>query len=478
MIGKSQIQLGADQIISGMSSSDFATDGALGVASTGLNPFVQPGTMYALANGVNFSSSVSGNVIASAEDAQAPLTASLNRVFVDDSGNYYTYNGTVITLTNTATTNAGGYTAGKTDMVAFSGKMYVTTTIGGSGDIDRWDSGTLVLENSWWIATKGQSAMADNVPHPLLAYQGNLYVADKNVLNTITAAGTIAIGVLTLNSNEMIYALGIDPVTGLMMVSVQVTVNYGDNTASKYFVYLYDGISAKSTRKIPTDDLITAFYNVEGIVFVGAGQMLGQWNGNGVTFLRKFKNVGLLGTDLAYKHHFTNTRNILHVVDGPNVLSYGSVVAGKKGFFYTAFPLSGTNHLTAVIPMGNNKIAIAYATNHFVIYDLSSTGTATGTLYFNNIYFPRPIFVRRMRVITTGIVHTGSTDITANITDEKGNTLPIAAANNTISVPTGTTYVKDFDYSQAEVQAIQPIIAISNNNYGIVRVYIYYDIAQ
>lgn len=484
-IGRYQIQLGAEQLMSGMSSSDFATDGALGVSSTGLNPFMTPGLMSGMPTPIDLSTNIVGNIIASAEDSQG--VAAYNRTFVDGSGNYYTYAApNTIVKTNTATTNAANYLQGVTDMVTFAGNTYVTTS---NGDIDLWNtSGTPALTNSWWIGTKSQSTLnppsGATTPHPMLVYNGVLYIAAGSKIHGVNSSGTIdsffpALPFI-LPTSELIYALGIDPITGLMMISVQTTVNPGDSFTSNFFVYLWDGISAQPTRKIPTDDLITAFHNVEGAVYVGQGTSLGEWNGNGVTFLRKLLFAATGGADLIYKHRMCSTGRILHVVDGQNVLSYGSVVTGKKGFFYTSFNPSGTGHLSAIFPMGSiYNLGIAYATNKLGISSfMDSLNVVSTNLYFNNIYFPRPIFVRRMRIITSGIVHTGNTDMSIFINSEKGVALPISDANRFISVPTGTTYVLDFDFSQAKCQAIQPVISISNNNYGIVRVIIYYDIAE
>ncbi len=173
-------------------------------------------------------------------------------------------------------------------MVAFAGDTYVTTD---NGDIDKWNTSSLTLTNSWWVGTKSQSAMNSSVPHPMLVYQSFLNVADANKINTIDSSGTVALAAITFNPNELIYALGIDPATGLMMISVQTVVNISDTLSTQFFVYLWDGISSKATRKIPVDDLITGFHNVEGIVYCGSGTILGQWNGNGVTFLRKLMNA-------------------------------------------------------------------------------------------------------------------------------------------------------------------------------------------
>lgn len=473
MVGKYQIQLGADQLISGMSSSDFATDGALGVSSSGLNPFLKAGTIMALASSIDLSTNISGNVIASAEDSQT--NAAYNRTWIDDAGNYYTYtNPSTVVKTNSATTNAGSYTNSLTDMVSFALNTYVSTA---NGDIDLWNTSSLTLTNSWWVGTKSQSAMTANVPHPMLPYQGFLYVADKNKLNTIDGSGTIALAVLTLNTNEVIYAMGIDPTTGLLMLSVQTTINFSDTLSSRFFVYLYDGISAKATRKIPVDDLITAFHNVEGQVYVGQGATLGVWNGNGVTFLRRLLNAGLTGQDLVYKHRISNTRNILHVVDGQSVLSYGSVVSGKKGFFYTAYNPSGNGHLSAVFPVGFNQIGVAYATNKLAKFDFLSTSAGTASLYFNNIYFPRPVYIRRIRIITSGITTTaGIGGVT--FFSEKAVQFNTAVVSFVVASAFSPQYVFDFDYTSAKVQAIQPRINLDTQAFNLVRVYIYYDIAE
>lgn len=479
MIGKFQIQLGAEQLISGMASSDFATDGALGTEALGLNPFVTPGIMRALANPTNITSPIVANVIASSEDSPAMnVLPSFNRTFVDTAANYYTIAGTTVNLqkTGTATTK---YLSGITDHVAYAGNTYTSVT----DDITKWNTVSTSLTNNWWSAGAGFS-LQPNVPHPLLVYQGFLFVGDANDMHNYSDVGVVFTpDVLTLNSNEVIYALGIDPLTGLMMISVQTLIGSQDTFSAQNFVYLWDGISSKATRKIPVDDLITAFHNVEGTVFVGAGQTLGQWNGNGVTFLRKLQNVTTTGspTDLPYKHHFANTRNILHVVDGQKILSYGEVVAGKKGFFYTGYNPANSNHITCIMPLGNNQIGVAHPTTALSVFDFSTTTAASAVLPFNNIYFPRPIFPRRIRIITTGVTtNAGSGQI--SVTDEKNNIINPAVPNISnfiVLAAQSPRYVFDFEFSGYEWQAIQLSLVMDTLvSFGFIRAIIYYDVAQ
>lgn len=489
MVGKFQIQLGAEQLMSGMSSSDFATDGALGVSSTGLNPFVIPGIIKPLAGSIDLSTNVTGNVIASAEDSQISTGSSYGRTFIDDGGNYYTYsNPSTVTKTNTAT-NTTNYVQGLTDMVSYNGNTYVSTA---DGDIDRWNTSTLTLTNSYWHGAGNLNQALMNasgigtLPHPMLVYNSVLYIAGQNstgaVIHGINTSATIDTFFpalpFQLLKNEIIYALGIDPLTGLMLVSVQAILNASDILSSRFFVYLWDGISAQPTRKIPVDDLITAFHNVEGSVYVGQGTTLGQWNGNGVTFLRKLLFASTTSGDLIYKHRICSTGRILHVVDGQNVLSYGSVVTGKKGFFYTTFNPSGSGHLSAIFPMGFiYQLAVAYATNKLSKFDFMDSGGGAATLYFNNIYFPRPVFIRRIRVITSGIVATSGIGQVLFF-DEKNNSYTTQVSTFVVPASQSPKYVFDYDYPSAKVQAVQPRIVISNQAIGVVRVYVYYDIAE
>lgn len=428
--------------------------------------------MRALAAGTDISTNVADNLIASCGDAASSL--SNNRYMVGDAGNYYSDNGTAITKQKTA--GSGTYTSGITDMVPFAGSFFTTTTT----DITKWN-GTSTLDEHYWTTTKSKSALVSGSGqwHPLLIYQSFMWIGDGNLMHNLDTSETANSAVLTLNTNEIICALGVDPLTGLMMISVSTSADNSDVVPSTKIVYLWDGISSKPIRKILVDDLVTAFFNLEGTVYVGAGQTLGQWNGNGVTFLRKFQNVTLLNTDLAYKHHFTNTRNILHVVDGQKLLSYGAVISGKKGFFYTATPLTGSNHLSIVYPRGSNRVAIAYATTTVVSFDFSSTASSGvgGVMYFNNTYMPRPTFIRRMRIITTGITTTGGIGGQA-IFDEKNGFYQTATTNFKVIAAASPKYVFDFDYTNLKLQGLQPRITMDTQGFGIVRVIIYYDIAE
>lgn len=473
MIGKQTLVLGYDKLVSGMASSDFANDGALGTSSFGINPFAVQGIVRSTVTPTDKTTNLVATMIASCEDSQG--VSSDNALFVDNAANYYGCN-SVGTLTKRKTGSATThYTFGKTDMASFALNTYVTL----DNDIALWNTSANSLDETWWTVTKSQSALDSTLPHPFLVFENLLWVADGPNLNSITASGTVTIGALTLNTSERIYALGIDPSTGLMMIAVQQNVNISDTLSSRFYIYLYDGYSSKPRRKIPVDDLVTAFHNVGGTTYVGYGQRLGSWNGNGITFLRKLSNVTLSSADLAYKHHFSHVGNVLMVVDGANVLAYGEVAGGaKKAFYYIQQNPEGSSHKLSIIGcIGGTTVAMASSTPKFYVFDLMGTGAGGGVLAFNNIYFPRPIFVRRIRVITSGVTVSGVTDMVMTVTDQNTAALPISSANRIRQV-TVTTYVFDFDYTDAKVLAVQPMVTFGGNNYGVVQVIIYYDVAE
>lgn len=495
MIGKFQLQLGADQLTSGMSSSDYATDGALGNTSIQMNPFVTPGIIRGTLNlGDATGSPLVDNIVASSEDATGGLKA---RLAVGDAANYYTIDtsGTMVKVFTGADTS--NYVFGRTDIGIQSNNGGTGSAFVSHGtNLAMWNGSTTVTE-SWWtgtayyVGTTHPPALTSS-PHPLLNYNTNLWVADGSQLhNIIPNAAIIAtpslcvnLSVLSLELFSTIYALGIDPATGLMLISYQTVQNQGDTVSTQAFIGLYDGYSTGLRRKIPVDDLVTAFQNVGGTVYVTFGNRVGYFNGNGISFLRRLLNVVDGTATLLYKHRVANSANILLIADGPTLLAYGDPVGGKaKAWFNLGVSLGTIDKITTISPLGNNQVGIFnFATFNssfnFRRYDLNSTVGTSFQVSFNNIYFPRPVYVRRVRVVTTGIAHSGLTDMVIAILDEKNNALPISNTNRIISVPTGTTYVQDFDYSQAKCQGIQATIGGSNGPWGLIRVIVYYDVAE
>lgn len=463
MIGKKQIQLGYDQYILGMASNDFSGDGALGTSSFGLNPFSQQGVMRPIANLVDNSSNMSGNMIASCEDSQ--VVSPNNRIIKDDDFNLYSWSGSAITKQMTNFTKV--YTFGVTDMVSFAGSTYISST-----------THLAQVNTSAWTMTETFKTFNDaSAFHPLLVYGPLVYFGDGNLLKSLDASGTV-VTVLTLVTTEKIVALGIDPGSGYMLISTQASYNPTDSVQQRGYIYMYDGVSTTFARKIVMDDMVCAFYAVSGTVYIGTGSNIGIWNGAGVTFLRRLSNVTLTTADLPFKHHFSHVKNILMVIDGLNVVAYGEVITGKKAFYNLAKNTVNSNNIKGICPLGNNQFGISFSTSNFYVGDLLSMAAGTNTMYFSNIYFPRPIAVHRIRVITTGMAVTSGSGIGGvSFFDEKSqqySSVPTAFINTTGA----TKYVFDFDYGGTLIQGFAPRINMDTQNVGIIKTIMYYDVIE
>ncbi|WP_295133373.1 hypothetical protein [uncultured Reyranella sp.] len=273
MDGKTLLTIGAKEILDGLASSDYAANGGFGVSSSNLNPFPTEGILQATQDPTDKSTNLSGNLIASCEDSQVVSPA--NRVLIDASGNVYD-SSSVGGLTKRITSAAKTYSFGVTDMVSYAGSTYATST-----------THMAKINTSAWTWTEDSAVFASSsVHHPLLVYEQRLYAGDGNLLK-YTTDGVNFSTILTLASTERIVALGIDPSTGQMLISTQVSYNPTDSVQQKGIVYLYDGNSEKPTRKIIVEEMVTAFVPHGGLVHVGMGQIWGYWTGTGVALPRQ-----------------------------------------------------------------------------------------------------------------------------------------------------------------------------------------------
>lgn len=473
MIGKKQLEISASQFVAGMATTDYTQDGGFGNSSVNINLLTTPGVVRPMAAEVNVSTNVTENMVASAEDSQTVVV--YDRLFIGDAAGFYTLTGTTLTKRSTG---AKSYVLATTDMVAFAGNTYVTSTT----DVAKWNTGSLTLTESYWVTTSGKTPLTASNRHPMLTFENFLWIADGNLLHNIDSSGTISTSVLVLNPNDFIEALSIDPATGLMLISVNTLVNASDALNGKSIVYLYDGYSPKPRRKVFVDDMITAFYPLGGQVYVGYGTRLGFWNGNGVTFLRSLENVTYTVQFLAYKHHFSNIGNTLLVANNKNVLAYGEISQGaQKVFWYPYQQVNSSDGINLLCNVGNTRLYIARVAGSAAAYlsyiDFTAT-TAPGSganFFSNNINFPRPMQIARIRVITTGITTTGGLGGVSWF-DENSIQHFNTPTQFVVLSTNSPQYTFDFEYGESAVaQTVQFKQLWENQNYGLVRIIIYYN---
>ena len=389
MIGAKSFDINYKDFIQGVSSSDFISDGGLSPVSQCTNIWKTPGLLYGAPPVTDGTGDLTDDLIASS--SYANTNAVPIKAFVDDAGHFYSTDATSLVLKQTDGTNPTKYKKGFTDMASFgvNGEIYTTN----EKCVVRWLEGT-TFDVTFFTFTTQQ-----NVPHPTLVYENNLFYGDKNLLWRQTGVGVTPTLILTLSAEQTIVTLGIDPGSGKMLISTTDGLNASDTISKKARVHYYDGFSEKTLKTVVVDEMVTAFWPVGSTLFIGYGQKLGYWNGAGIQFLRTLQ-VTLTSTKLPYKQNFTNIDTTLFVVEGARILAFGDIIKGSPPVFYYAFTNSDVGveaDLTMICNLGSGVLGYGWINvstvekfNTVDTYSVASVG-ASLRLRTNKYIFERPI---------------------------------------------------------------------------------------
>ena len=381
---------------------------------------------------VDRSTNLADEIIASAED---PTYLGNDRVFLDDSGHFYIFNGTA--LTDKVTASSDKFTLGTTDFIAWfdtSGGLnfYATTTAGANGDIVKWNK-NVTLTETWWsgAGTLNQGALSGLTPwRPLLVYEKNLYVGDKNELHRILPDLTVSNGLLTLDPNETISALGIDNNTGYMLVAVTTGADYSAGRNGRSKIYFYDGFSGKAIKACETNGIITSIVPVGSQTYIFYGNKMGIFTGSGIRFLRTLRFAIGTATNLIYKHRVCVIDDTIYIAENTAsgtstvVLAYGPLQAGGVNVFYPVInPDTSSQVFTVLCSVGGNKLGYSYSSAQFYTHDITSIASVIngGQFFVSRWYrFPRPVNLHQTRVEFETSIATGSD----NVVRSKSKTTP------------------------------------------------------
>lgn len=390
MIGAKSIEISSENLIEGMSTTPYLTDGGFSNETSSINLTAVPGLAYSQGPVTFATGTIAGALIASCEDP-TPITGGFVRLLVDNLGNFYTLSGSTIANVHTDGTNPTKYTAGMTDMIGFAktyganGTVLTTNQVG----IVSWIINANTFNDTFFSFTN-----QSGVPHPALVYQNNAYYGDGNVLYRQSAPDATPLSVLVLAAQQTIVTLGIDPGSGLMLISTVDGLNYSDTLNKVTMIQYYDGVSPQVRKQVITEDMITAFHPVGAILYVTYGSNVGYWSGSGVKFLREL-NIQLVGANLAYKHHVSHIDTTLYVVEGSSVLAYGDVIRGKAPVFY--YPFVAISAISMIANLGSEQLGVADVNllplNLLEIFSMADVSSVGKKLTFNSLryVFSRPV---------------------------------------------------------------------------------------
>lgn len=477
-LGKKLFQWSYPDIIKGMSSSDGISDGGFSSNTDAINITAIQGIAYQSNFPTDKSTGLTGEMIASCEDP----TGNYKRLYVStvpSNGRFWSLDGVNAVTQRGATDSTHQYVQGKTDMIAFDNEAYITS----NSTIVRWSAiGSVdTIDNAFFTFSDAFS------PHPALVFETYAYYGDGNLLYRQSAAGVTPTVILTLPSSWVIVALGIDPGSGRMLISVIGQINLSGGVNSGARVMFYDGFSGQSVRSVLVDDMVTAFAPTEGALYCSYGQSFGVWNGSGITFLRKM-NVDFDNTQLMYKHHFTSIGSTLYFIEKHKVIAYGPVRQKGDNVFYPALAnISASTglpvNLTNIANIGGNVISISYPTSKFAIWEtLTSSGSKNSlALYTNSVDFDDEFWIRRIRVIFNDLVGINVTPGQLYIYNEGGFVNQGGnggGAYSLINSSGATIAYKDILNVDLKLKQIQLRVILDTGNYGIRRIIVYGDPAN
>lgn len=485
MIGNKELVIDSSNWSKGMSTGSDISDGGFSNETTAVNLIANPGVVYAPAVAVDSDTDtrLTGNAIATCPDMN--VISSANRLVVTDDGKAYRYNGTKLDAAGIALTAGKTWAAGFTDIITFGGEAYVSS----KEALTRWQNDNTIDAGASWPF----SFTTSNVPHPGIVYENNMYWADKNLLLIQSTIGDAVAPttILTLDSSSVILALGIDPTTGLMLISTTNTLDTSATLPAITRLLWYDGNSPKVAKSVLTEDVILGFHTVSGTTFVGYGKNLGYINGSGVSFLRRLNNVTNVQAELPYKHHFAHISTTLYVLDGLQILAFGEILPGSKKFYYCFKNNTNSNKPTVIGDGGNSKLVFGFATTKFYSFDTMSVASSNTMSLITNFYeFPRPVFLRSAYVEYSDAVTNNDDNRSLSYDTQQ---LDVTQSGYQILRVQGTTTGGGLKNSSgSSVFQIENIIGFPTNkvrwikfrynsdttNFGLARIIIYYDFAE
>lgn len=482
MIGKYNIEIGFKEFLDGITSSPETEDGGFSPETSAVNITSSQttlGVLYAPADVTDKSTSLNGNIIAAVSDPDSGV--GVNKYILTSTGRFISADSSSVLTVRRTSGGSKTYSFPNSDIAVYKNGLYATS----SNDITLATGANLVstFDETWWTTTKTKSALTTGVRHPILVYEDSIWFGDGNLLHKWDGT-TATSGFLTLNTGVVIIALGVDPGTGKMLIAATEGANGSDTLPRQCKIYVWDGFSAKPSRAVIVDDMVTEIYPLGGITYMFYGQNVGYWNGSGITFLRKLKSVTLSGTSLVYKHRVTNIGKTLMIADGINVLCLEETLPGQKRWYVNVQQnASFNNYLDAIFNMGSNILGIGYDSNgstpQFCIFDRSARTTGGMNFYSKKYKFPRPIYVREIHIEYLDQVAASATTGTIILRDQSFNNVatPVLTNDNTSAVYEITRTIT----SNKKFRTLQ--LNYSNAGYtstvaGIRRIVINYDVVE
>ncbi|MCK4500872.1 hypothetical protein KAU11_10255 [Candidatus Babeliales bacterium] len=371
----------AKQFRLGESPTEHEAERGFSPETYGLNLLKEKGMMYPSGSKTDIgSTTLLGKVIAKAKDTSY---LGNDQYFLDDEGNFYTYDGT---FTKRQTDSVKTYQLGTSDMIQFQGNTFATST----DDIAMLTSSDLTsIDHDWWSITKAHGTMDIGVRHPLEVVEDHLYIGDGNYIHTYdgTTTGYQTI-VLPQGVNVISLRKGSDGRSLLAFCGE--TANYSHSLGLSGKVYYIDTVTFAFIKEVKLESQVEGTINHEGAVMCTWGKNFGYFDGTGLVWMRD------LVSDTTYSHNLESMEDTLLIRDSKYVVAYGDL--GKGKVFWKMY-IAGDS-VDVIAYLGSGKVAIGYlsgSTDYLKYFDINEVGSV-GYFFSNPITLPGKVWIRRIEI--------------------------------------------------------------------------------
>lgn len=389
------LEISAKNLLAGESSADYVSDKGFSPDSTGLNLTKVRGVLYFNeAATARHGAVLTGNIIASFPN---PATSAIDEVFIDDEGAHYTYDGSSSLLKTYAGDTDRSFQLGTTDLIAFKGQFYSTSSGGSAGASVAQLSDVFVMVDTGWWGTD----MATSNRHPLEVVEDNLFIGNGNVIYYWN--GTTSGTAFTLPTQSQVTSLRKHPDGKTLLAFCGTTNNFSHALPNPGKVYYCNtsliGIAAKGwDRETMLDSQVEGTKVHGGVIYCTWGKNFGYFDGNGLQLLKRLDTSAT-----TYSHNIANMEDILLIRDGIYVKAFGDLGAGKV--WWNAFKNNANSEpINCLCYIGSNKLLVAHkgdsgGTGYLYEQNYANSGTTGGVFFTNRINVGYAINVRRIELI-------------------------------------------------------------------------------
>lgn len=448
--------------LSGNNAYDNYPTGGYLNATVGANVFSKPGLLAqapALLSAVNTANPGTG-FVGFARGYNGSGQGTLLGMYVNSATNYAYW--TMITNSTgthgTAQSDTGGraYNYYQSDLVYYQSNFYAS----GASTIAKINADNSTITATWLTSltdTRTSAAAAlltSNVPHPMLVFEGILYIADGRYLNKLDGT-TYTSQVFDVAEGYNITA--IVEYRGMIYVFAS-PITFADGVdlpshgTSK--LYSWDGLQDSWFEEYDIDYPVFSAFVWKNRMYAFTKYFLGVWNGSEITSL--YPTTGQV-----YKHQITTTADSFMFADGVKIVRYGvpHALGGKRKFYN--YLDNGATSFAGIASAYNNALILSERAASSKTYYISNPDTpatsGSRTLDFNPRFLKKPVKVRQI-VIETEALSSGQ-KIKCGYTDDAGDVVyPTNSSGEFSNTTSGMAGKKRWKFEVNAAKATRVII--------------------